>query len=170
MGFFLLLFLGKMFLVNPIWPGKGGCQFYHYPQSFFCGNSKSSFTRKLKFSGFSNLNILHTYGLKLGFYAYCLNALFYLYQTKSILRLTSKNWISTLYSSFETFEKSKQIAQCLQRNFAQTPLKGICTFLVFIECTFRFYKFCWNWIRWIKSFLKLNDLLQFAQFFCKLYN
>jgi len=41
---------------------------------------------------------------------------------------TSSHWISTLYSSLE----SNQIAQFLQRNFAQisaqTPLKEICTF------------------------------------------
>jgi len=37
--------------------------------------------------------------------------------------------------------KSKQIEQLLQRNFAQTPVTGICTFLVILEYTFRFYKF-----------------------------
>ena len=34
--------------------------------------------------------------------AYCLNALFYLYQTKSILKSTLSHWISTFYCSLET--------------------------------------------------------------------
>ena len=44
--------------------------------------------------------------------AYCLNALFYLYQTKCIFEPTCTHWFSTF--------KRKQIAQLKQRNFAPT--------------------------------------------------
>ena len=57
------------------------------------------------------------------------------------------HWISRFYSSFwNVYIKRKQISQFLQRNFAQifsqTPLKEICTILVFLEYTFKFCKFC----------------------------
>ena len=47
---------------------------------------------------------------------------------------------------FEAFNTRKQIAKFLLRYFAyilaQTPLKGICTFSVFLEYTFSFKIFC----------------------------
>ena len=42
---------------------------------------------------------------------------------------------------WKAYDQSNQIAQFLQRKFAQTPLKGICTISVFLEYTFRFLKF-----------------------------
>ena len=43
---------------------------------------------------------------------------------------------------WKAYNKSNQIAQFLQRNFAHLLLKGVCPFSVFLENTFRFYKFC----------------------------
>ena len=41
-----------------------------------------------------------------------------------------------LIALWKAYNKSNQIAQFLQRNFAQTLLKGILTFLVFLEYMF----------------------------------
>ena len=69
---------------------------------------------------------------------------------------------------WKAFNKSNQIAQLLQRNFAQifaqTPLKEISTFPVFLEYTF----FLHIYIRWVKGFSKMYNWLQFMQFFAHL--
>ena len=89
------------------------------------------------------------------------------------------HWISTFCSSFwNGYTKRKQISQFLQRNFAQifaqTPLKEICTILVFLEYTYKFCKFC-KYSCIIKfsgsrAFLKriiCHSSCNFCVFFCK---
>ena len=82
------------------------------------------------------------YTYRLSPLAYCLNTLFYLHQTKSIFRPTSSPFLALWLAN----NKSKQIAEFCQnilpQVFAQTHLKGICTFSVFLDYTFRFSKFC----------------------------
>ena len=79
-------------------------------------------------------------------------------------------------SLWKAYNKSKPIAQFLQRNFeqifAQMPLKGICTFSVFLEYTFRFWNFAnvfahLNW--WVKGFSHIYNLLQFPFFFLHIF-
>ena len=68
-----------------------------------------------------------------------LNALFYLYPTKSIFRPTSGHWILTFYSSLEDFEQMEADCTIFANKlctvfFAQMmPLKRICPFSVFFE-------------------------------------
>ena len=77
-------------------------------------------------------------GLKRGFYtyslspqAYCLYALFYLYQTKSIIRTTFGHWILTFESS--SWKSLNKISHFLRRNCID-----FCTgsFSVFLEYKF----------------------------------
>ena len=55
-----------------------------------------------------------------------------------LLAIGFQNFIALL----KAYNKSNQIAQFLQRNFAQicaqTPLKGICKFSVFLQFTFMY--------------------------------
>ena len=51
------------------------------------------------------------------------------------LYLLPVNGFQHLMALWKAYNNRKQIAQLLQRNCAQTPLKGICTFSVFLEYT-----------------------------------
>ena len=76
---------------------------------------------------------------------------------------------------WKAYNKSKQIAQFLQSNFtqifAQMPLKGICTFSVFLEYTFRFQKFWKCFCRfdfefaWSRAFKKCIMCCNLSNFF-----
>ena len=104
-----------------------------------------SWSEAVKFFDFSN-----TLGWNLSFYTtawvfrytYCLNALFYLYQTKSKFRPTSSHWISTFYSSLESLEHEKA------------------------DCTIFAKKFC---VDIFTDALKEN-FLNFSFYFLKMYN
>ena len=78
-----------------------------------------------------------TWGLNKGFYTYCLNALFYLYQTK--LRPTFSHWILTFYSSFESLSQKWLYNFCekiLHRFLHRRQVKG----------NLLFFSFSWNHI------------------------
>ena len=81
--------------INPIWPGA---RVNLTPPIVFCNNSKS--IRAIWLFQFTQAPYFYTYCLS--FQAYCLNALFYLHQTKSIFSPTSSHWISTFYSALES--------------------------------------------------------------------
>ena len=100
--------------------------------------------------------------------AYCLNTLFYLFQTKSIFRPTSSHWISTFYSSLESPYQKQPDCTTFAKKFCTDfctakHLKEICKFSVFLEYTFRLFKIC----RF--KFARSRDF-QKCIFFCNLRN
>ena len=128
----------------------------------------------------------HTLGHKMGIHtyclspqAYCLNALFYIYQTINLNSdLLPVIWFQHFIALWKTYYKRKQIAKFLQRYFAhifaQTHLKRICTTLVFLEYTFTFCKFCkyfctfeFAWSRPFQKCIIFHISLNFS-FFCTL--
>ena len=50
---------------------------------------------------------------------YCLNALFYLYQTKSIFRPASGHWILTLHGYFVSFEQKEADCTIFVKKFVR---------------------------------------------------
>ena len=94
--------------------------------------------------------------------------------TQKVFELGSFNLFIALWKAYN---KSKQIAQFLQRKFsqifAQTPLMGICTFSVFLEYNLGFASFS-DVFAHMNSlsqgrFLKMYNSMQFAQFFCTFF-
>ena len=121
---------------NPIWPGGGGeVNLTLSPIVFF------AITQKIFELGSSNRlaflpNTSPRLRLKVGLYTYCLspqtfclNPLFYLHQTKSIIRPTSSYWIKNCIALWKAYHKRKQISQFFQRDFVQifahAPIKRI---------------------------------------------
>jgi len=101
-----------------------------------------------------------------------LNALFYLYQTKSIFSSTSIHWCLTFYI---VFEKPIQMATRLHNfckeivhRYLHTRLyRKFAHFQIFLNTNlgFKIFENVQIWIRWVKAFLKMYSLLPFWQFF-----
>ena len=82
-----------------------------------------------------------------------MNALFYLYQTKSIFRPTLDHWISTFYSSLKSLNQKKADCTILNKkfciDFCTDALKEKMNFLVFPEYAHLVFE-------------KLNQIFKFA--------
>ena len=92
-------------------------------------------------------------GLKLGFYTYCLslqahclNGYFFLLQTKCLFSHFFRCQILTIFSFLGSLwhydTDCTSFAKKVSKLFAYNPSKEICTFLVFLNSTSGYLKFC----------------------------
>ena len=109
---------------------------------FFCSNTKCFEARKLQFSDISNLHMPIPKAKSWAFKPTTWVLTFTFTKLNLYLDLPPVIGFKHFIVLWKAYNKSNQIAQFLQRNFAHLLLKGICPFSIFLENTFRFYKFC----------------------------
>ena len=148
----LLLIKKTVNYVNPMWAG-GRVNLTPNPIGFLRQLKKKFELWSSNFLAFLT-NTCHS--LK----AYCLNALFYPFQNKSIFIPTSSHLISKLYSSLESLQQKQAdctiFAKKFCTDFCTDACKGnlhIFSFSWIHILVLNFFKmFLQIWIRWVKSF------------------